>query len=74
MGFNLPNIGETKSMQGRIESMENVYNFNLGVQVQSKFKVGDLVLYPAMGSNKVIVDREEYIICGIMDLLAVIEE
>ena len=69
----IPNAGETKAMQARVVAMKDIYNFNLGVFVTSEFKVGDIVLYPALGATKQIVDRKEYIICGIQDILASIE-
>mgnify|MGYP002132448050 CR=1 FL=1 len=69
----LPNLGDTKAMQARIEEISPIYNFNLGVEVPPKYKVGDIVLYPALGASKVVVDREEYIICGVQDLLTSIQ-
>ena len=70
----IPNIGDSKPMQARIESISPTYNFQLGIEVPSKFVEGDLVLYPALGAQKVTVDREDFIICSVQDLLAKIEE
>lgn len=66
----VPNIAENSAFQAKIVAIKDIYNFNRGETVPSEFKVGDIVLYPSMGATKVKVDREEYIICGVQDLLA----
>lgn len=70
----IPDIGETKASQAVIVRMEPTYNYNLGKEVPSLFKVGDTVLYPALGSQKLTLDRQEYIICAVSELLSAIEE
>ena len=69
----IPDMGNTKAAQAVIVSMCPIYNFNMGVEVPSIFNVGDTVLFPSMGSQKVTLDREDYFICGIQDILASIE-
>ncbi len=66
----IPNVGEHQGFQGKIIAIKDIYNFNRGEFVPSEFKIGDIVVYPSLGSTKIKVDREEYIICGVQDLLA----
>lgn len=70
----IPDVGETKSSQATIVRFSPTYNYNLGVEVECLFSVGDVVLYPAMGSQKQTLDGEDFIICAITDLLASITE
>lgn len=70
----VPDTGQTKLSQAHIVDIAPIYNFNLGVEVPSKFQIGDLVLIPPMGAQKHTLDREEYYICGVTDLLASIKE
>lgn len=71
----IPDLENSKLLQGIIVDVAPIYNFNLGQEVPCKFKIGDIALIPPMGSQKVKLDGEEYIICGITDLpAAIIEE
>lgn len=69
----IPDIGNQKLTQAEIIDITAIYNFNLGEFAPLMFKIGDLVVIPPMGSQRVIVDKEEYLICSITDLLAKIE-
>lgn len=66
----IPDLENSKLLQGIIVDIAPIYNFNLGQEVPCKFKVGDTVLIPPMGSQKVKMDGEDFIICGIVDLPA----
>lgn len=71
----IPDIGNEKLIRATIVDIAPIYNFNLGTLVPSIFNIGDIVVVPPMGSQRVILDREEYIICAVNDLAAsVIEE
>lgn len=71
----VPDLENSKLLQGIILDITPIYNFNLGQEVPCLFERGDIVLIPPMGSQKVKLDGEEYIICGITDLPAsIIEE
>jgi chaperonin GroES len=72
-GIVIPDMGQETSRMGHIIELSPIYNFNLGTFVDSKFKVGDLVLFAPMGGCKVKLDGEDYIIISITDLLASIE-
>ncbi len=71
----VPDLENTKLLQGVIIAITPIYNFNLGKEAPCKFKIGDTVLIPPMGSIKQKIDGEDFIICGITDLpAAIIEE
>lgn len=70
----IPDIGETKASQAIIVDFSPTYNYNLGKEVPSLFKNGDVVLYPALGAQKIKIDRQDYIICAVSELMASIIE
>jgi len=71
----VPDLENSKLLQGIIIDIKPIYNFNLGTEVPCIFKKGDIVLIPPMGSQKQKIDGEDFIICGITDLpAAIIEE
>jgi chaperonin GroES len=72
-GIVIPDMGQETSRMGTIIEISPIYNFNLGTFVESKFKVGDLVMFAPLGGCKVKVDGEDYIIISLTDLLASIE-
>jgi chaperonin GroES len=69
----MPDMGNEKGRLAIVEAIEPIYNFNLGTFVESKFKIGDTVLYPPMGGQRITIDREEYIVVSVTDLLASVE-
>jgi co-chaperonin GroES (HSP10) len=73
-GIVIPDMGQETSRMGTIVEISPIYNFNLGTFVESKFKVGDLVMFPPMGGVKVKVDGEDFIIASVSDLLASVTE
>jgi co-chaperonin GroES (HSP10) len=66
----IPDMGQETSRMGTILSIAPIYNFQLGTFIESKFKVGDTVIFPPMGGVKVKVDGEDYIVASVTDLLA----
>ena len=67
-------MGNTKATQAIVVAIKDIYNFNMGCDVPSEFKVGDRVLFPSMGSQKITIDRVDYFICGVQDILGAVEE
>lgn len=69
----LPDMGTEKGRLAIIESIEPIYNFNLGTLVEPKFKKGDTVVFSTMGGQKITLDNEEYLILSVTDLLSSVE-
>jgi len=69
----IPDLGNSKSMQAIVVDIAPIYNFNMGTFAPMKFKIGDVVLFPSMGSQKVTLDREDFYVCSITDIPASIE-
>lgn len=69
----LPDMGNEKGRLAVIESIEPIYNFNLGTFVESKFKVGDTILFSPMSGSKYQLDGEDFIVISVTDLLAAIK-
>ena len=73
-GIVIPDMGQEKGRLAIVDSISPIYNFNLGEFAPTIYKVGDLVVFPPMGGQKVTLDGDDYIIVSITDLAAKIEE
>ncbi len=69
----IPDMGQETSRMGTIVAISPIYNFNQDSFIESKYKIGDLVVFPPMGGVIVKVDGEEFIIASVTDLLTSIE-
>ena len=70
----IPDMGKETAKMGTILAIAPIYNFNRGELVPSIFKIGDLVILPPMGAQKVTVDKIDYLLVSTNDLLSSIEE
>ena len=70
----IPDMGKETAKIATILAIAPIYNFNRGELVESVFKVGDTVILPPMGAQKVTVDKIDYLIVSVNDLLSSIEE
>ena len=67
-------LGKDKPLQGTIVEIGPGRYTETGAYVQTELKVGDVVMFPSFGGNKITVDDEEYIIMKETDLLIVLEK
>lgn len=65
----IPDMGKETGQLATVISIADIYNFNTGELVKSKFKAGDIVLFPPMGGQRVKVDGKEFLVVSITDLL-----
>ena len=69
----IPDLGKERPEMGKVVATSNVYNYNTDKLVISTLEEGEVVLIPKLGSQRVVVDGEDYYICKESDILAVIE-
>lgn len=68
----IPDLGKEKPEIGEVVATSPTYNYNSDKEVKSKLKLGDKVLIPKMGSQRLVVEGEEYYITKETDILAIL--
>jgi chaperonin GroES len=70
----VPDLGKEKPLMGEIiASGPGLINLN-GVLIPNTVEVGQIVIFPAFGGQKITVDGDEYIVCKEQDLIAILEK
>jgi chaperonin GroES len=67
-------LGKEKPLQGEIVEIGPGRYTETGAFVPTQLKVGDIVVFPSFGGNKITVDDVEYIIMKETDLLITLEK
>ena len=68
----IPDLGKEKPDIGEVIAVSPTYNYHSDKEVESKLKVGDTALIPKMGSQRLVVEGEEYYITKETDILAIL--
>lgn len=68
----IPDLGKEKPEMGEVIATSPVYNYHTDKEVESKLKLGDTVLIPKMGSQRLVVEGEEYFITKESEILAIL--
>lgn len=69
----IPDLGKERPEMGKVISSSNVYNYHTDKLVISTLEEGEIVLIPKLGSQRIVIDGEDYYICKESDIFAVIE-
>ena len=70
----VPDLGKEKPLMGEIiASGPGLINLN-GVLIPNTVEVGQIVIFPAFGGQKITVDGDEYVVCKEQDLIAILEK
>jgi chaperonin GroES len=70
----VPDLGKEKPLMGEIiASGPGLINLN-GVLIPNTVEVGQIVIFPAFGGQKITVDGNEYVVCKEQDLIAILEK
>ena len=70
----VPDMGKEKALIGTIVSIGEGYHSATGTWVDTSLKVGQEVMLPSMGPNKIEFDGQEYWVCPENQVLVVIED
>lgn len=68
----IPDLGKEKPEIGEVVAVSPTYNYHSDTEVESKLKIGDTALIPKMGSQRLVVEGEEYYITKETDILAIL--
>jgi len=69
----IPDLGKEKPEIGEVVATSPTYNYNSDIEVVSKLQIGDKVLIPKLGSQRLVVEGEEFYITKETDILAIIK-
>lgn len=69
----IPDMGKEKPEIGEVIAVSDTYNWHRGENVQSQLKIGQKVLVPKLGSVKITVDGEDYIVTKESEILSIYE-
>ena len=69
----IPDLGKEKPAIGKVLAYSNFYNFQTGNLVYPNFSVGDTVLIPKMGSQKITLDGIDYFLCKTVEVIGIIK-
>jgi len=68
----IPDLGKERPETGEVIEVSTTYNFHSDVEIPSKLKVGDIVLIPKMGTQKISLGGEDYYITKETEILAIL--
>jgi chaperonin GroES len=69
----IPDLGKERPEMGEVVATSDIYNYNTDKFVVSTLEVGEIALIPKMGSQRIVLDGQDYFICKETDILGVIE-
>jgi chaperonin GroES len=69
----IPDLGKERPEMGEVVATSDVYNYNTDKLVISTLEEGDVVLIPKLGSQRIVLEGQDYFICKESDILAIIE-
>ncbi len=69
----IPDLGKERPEMGKVVESSPTYNYHTDQEVDSALKPGDIVLIPKLGSQRIVIEGEDYYICKETDILAIID-
>lgn len=69
----IPDLGKERPEMGKVVESSSTYNYHTDHEVESSLKPGDIVLIPKLGSQRIVIEGEDYYICKETDILAIID-
>lgn len=69
----IPDLGKERPEMGEVVAVSDMYNYHTDKMVISTLEPGEIVLIPKMGSQRIVLDGQDYFICRESDIFAVIE-
>jgi chaperonin GroES len=69
----IPDLGKERPEMGEVVATSDIYNYHTDKFVISNIEVGEIALIPKMGSQRIVLDGQDYFICKETDILGIIE-
>jgi chaperonin GroES len=68
----IPDLGKERPEMGKVVAASPTFNFHTGEFVEPTVAVNDTVLIPKLGSQRIVIDGDDYYICRETEILAII--
>ena len=69
----IPDLGKERPEMGKVWATSTTYNYHTDKDIESLLRINDIVLIPKMGSQRIVIDGEDYYICRETEILAIID-
>jgi co-chaperonin GroES (HSP10) len=69
----LPDMGKEKPVIAEVVAVSKTFNWHTNIPVPSEVEIGNVVLVPKMGSQRVSIDMNEYIVCKSTDIIGIVK-
>lgn len=69
----IPDLGKERPEMGEVVDSSPTYNFHTDKNVESILSPGDIVLIPKLGSQRIVINGEDFYICRETEILAIID-
>jgi chaperonin GroES len=70
----IPDVGHEKSLVAEVIAVSDVYNYHRGEFIPTDLKVGQKVVIPPMGTQKLTLDNINYLIISQEQIPSIIED
>ena len=70
----IPDLGKERPEMGEVIDVSPTFNYHTHKEVDSEIMAGDFVLIPKMGSQKIVMQGQEYYIVKQTDILAIVKQ
>jgi chaperonin GroES len=68
----IPNLGQERPEMGEVVAISEQYNYHTGTYIDSTFDIGDVALIPKLGSQRIVIDGEDYFMTKESEILGTI--
>lgn len=68
----IPDLGKERPETGEVIEVSTTYNYHSDSNLPSKLQIGDIVLIPKLGTQKISIGGEDYYITKETEILAVL--
>ena len=66
----IPDLGKERPEMGEVVATSDIYNYHTDKFVISTLEVGEIALIPKMGSQRIVLDGQDYFICKETEILS----
>lgn len=69
----IPDLGKERPEMGEVVEVSKVFNYHTDNYLDSEVQVGDIVLIPKMGSQRLVIQGQEYYVTKQTEILAIVK-
>lgn len=70
----IPDLGKERPEMGEVIEVSEVFNYHSHEYVANQVEVGDVVLIPKMGSQRIVMEGQEYFIVKQTEILSIVKK